>query len=170
MAKLPPQPIGVAPGSSYWNDWYEKLRTFVEQITTSVDWSIITGKPTTLAGYGITDAQTKLNNSADLAAALGDETGTGVAVFNNAPNLINPVLGNATCTTLTASGLIQGLTLTLGGTVTTGSTILHTTNVTLTNHAGAAVGTLNNAPTAGNPTKWIRINDNGTIRYIPTWT
>jgi hypothetical protein len=58
MAKLPPQPVGVAPGSSYWNDWYEKLRRFVEQATTSVDWSIITGKPTTLAGYGITDAPT----------------------------------------------------------------------------------------------------------------
>lgn len=28
--KLPPQPLGVAPGSSYWNDWYEKLRSFVD--------------------------------------------------------------------------------------------------------------------------------------------
>ena len=57
-AKLPPQPLGVAPGSSYWNDWYEKLRTFVEQITTSVDWGIITGTPTTIAGYGITGGAT----------------------------------------------------------------------------------------------------------------
>jgi hypothetical protein len=53
-AKLPPNPVGVAPGSSYWNDWYEKLRTFVEQITTSVDWSIVINRPTTIAGYGIT--------------------------------------------------------------------------------------------------------------------
>jgi len=36
--------------------------------------------------------------------------------------------------------------------------------------AGANVGTLNNAPTAGDPTKWIPIDDNGTTRYIPTWT
>ncbi len=28
--KLPPNPVGVPPGSSYWNDWYEKLRTFVD--------------------------------------------------------------------------------------------------------------------------------------------
>lgn len=30
MARLPPQPIGVPPGHSYWNDWYEKLRDLVD--------------------------------------------------------------------------------------------------------------------------------------------
>jgi len=35
--------------------------------------------------------------------------------------------------------------------------------------AGASMGTLTNAPSAGNPTKWITINDNGTLRRIPTW-
>jgi len=39
----------------------------------------------------------------------------------------------------------------------------------LTNGAAAAAGTLLNAPVAGNPTKWIPINDNGTTRYIPAW-
>lgn len=33
MAKLPPQPTGVPPGSAYWNDWYEKLRTLVDEAT-----------------------------------------------------------------------------------------------------------------------------------------
>lgn len=37
------------------------------------------------------------------------------------------------------------------------------------NGAAAQTGTLTNAPTAGNPTKWIAINDNGVTRYIPTW-
>src|SRR5271168_2700020 len=37
------------------------------------------------------------------------------------------------------------------------------------NNAAAAAGTLLNAPVAGNPTKWIPINDNGTIRNIPAW-
>lgn len=37
------------------------------------------------------------------------------------------------------------------------------------NGAGANVGTLNNAPTAGDPTKWIPIIDNGITRYIPAW-
>ena len=55
--KLPPLPVGIAPGSGYWNDWYEKLRTIVNSITSGVAWSLITGTPTTLAGYGITDGQ-----------------------------------------------------------------------------------------------------------------
>lgn len=54
---LPPLPVGVAPGSSYWNDWYEKLRTLVNSFATGIPFSLITGKPTTLSGYGITDAQ-----------------------------------------------------------------------------------------------------------------
>jgi len=43
------------------------------------------------------------------------------------------------------------------------------TSVALTNNAAAAVGTLNNAPVAGDPTKWIPINDNGVVRNIPAW-
>jgi hypothetical protein len=35
--------------------------------------------------------------------------------------------------------------------------------------AAAAVGTLNNAPAAGDPTKWIPVDDNGTTRFIPAW-
>lgn len=46
---------------------------------------------------------------------------------------------------------------------------LVTSGVTLNNFAGAATATLTNAPTAGNPTKWVAINDNGVTRYIPTW-
>jgi len=42
-------------------------------------------------------------------------------------------------------------------------------SASLTNAAGAATGTLTNAPIAGNPTKWITIDDNGTPRRIPTW-
>lgn len=49
------------------------------------------------------------------------------------------------------------------------STTLWTTTVALSNGAGAGAGTLANAPAAGNPTKWVPINDNGTTRYIPAW-
>jgi hypothetical protein len=48
------------------------------------------------------------------------------------------------------------------------TTLLHA-GVALGNGAAAAAGTLTNAPAAGNPTKWIPIDDNGTIRYIPAW-
>jgi hypothetical protein len=56
----------------------------------------------------VTEFATKedlLTNSAGLRAALSDETGTGVAVFNNTPTLITPVLGAATGTSLNLSGL-----------------------------------------------------------------
>jgi hypothetical protein len=49
------------------------------------------------------------------------------------------------------------------------STTLLSTSVSLSNGAASGSGTLTNAPTSGNPTKWIPINDNGTTRYIPAW-
>lgn len=55
------------------------------------------------------------------------------------------------------------------GSLTIGSTTLLATSVALTNGAASATGTLTNGPAAGNPTKWIPINDNGTTRYIPAW-
>ncbi len=47
-----------------------------------------------------------LTNSAGLAGALSDETGTGLAVFNNTPSLTTPVIGAATGTSLGISGLV----------------------------------------------------------------
>jgi hypothetical protein len=55
------------------------------------------------------------------------------------------------------------------GIMTLGNAQLLATNVALTNNAAAQAATLTNGPTAGNPTKWIPINDNGTIRNIPAW-
>lgn len=43
------------------------------------------------------------------------------------------------------------------------------TSSSITTGAGAGTGTLTNAPASTNPTKWIPINDNGTVRYIPAW-
>lgn len=57
----------------------------------------------------------------------------------------------------------------VNGNLTISSPILLSTKTTMTNFAGAGAGTLLNAPTAGNPTKWIAFNDNGTNRFIPCW-
>ena len=122
MALIPPQPVGSLPGSFYWNDWIEKIRTIINELSTA------------------------------------SSTGTGNLVRANTPTLVTPVIGAATGTSL-------GLT----GDITTGTGTLHKTSAALTNGAAAAAGTLLNAPAAGNPTKWVPINDNGTIRYIPTW-
>jgi len=65
MAKLlPPMPTGVPPGHSFMNDWYEKLRTIINSVAAGLSWDTLTGTPTTLAGYGIVDAQASTQKNA----------------------------------------------------------------------------------------------------------
>ena len=52
---LPPAPVDAPFGGYAWADWYKKVRDAINTAT-SVVWGSITGTPTTLAGYGITDA------------------------------------------------------------------------------------------------------------------
>ena len=69
-----------------------------------------------------------------------------------------------------AGGIYVAKTILCGSKITTlGGATFHTTSTALTNGAGSSAGTLTNAPSVGNPTKWIGINDNGTTRYIPAW-
>lgn len=68
--------------------------TSVNGYLTSTDWNTFNGK------------QSTLTNSAGLAAALSDETGTGLSVFATSPTFITPILGTPTSGTLTnATGL-----------------------------------------------------------------
>lgn len=138
---LPPAPVGSPFGSYSWSDWYQKVRTVINS-TGSVTWSSITSKPTTIAGFGITDGVTL--------------TGTQSLTNKSFPTY--------------SFGTASGVNLSLTTSITTGSTTLHKTSTALSNNAGSGTGTLTNAPSSGNPTKWIAIDDNGTIRYIPTWT
>jgi hypothetical protein len=80
--------------------------------------------------------------SANLAAALTDETGTGANVFANTPTLTTPNIGAATGTSLTASGVIAstgtagvGYATGAGGAVT--QITSRTTGVTLNKTVGA---------------------------------
>lgn len=38
---LPPIPYGSPPGSSFWNDWYEKLRVLINTGAVTVTWGNI---------------------------------------------------------------------------------------------------------------------------------
>lgn len=69
-----------------------------------------------------------------------------------------------------ATGVVTtGGRLTVGGALyQTEATLIHTLTA-LTNGAGASLGTITNAPAAGNPTKWAPVDDNGTTRYVPMW-
>ena len=55
---LPPTPVGVPPGHSFWNDWYEKLRAVVNQGAISVLWNNID-----FAGSNITSIGTRAHNA-----------------------------------------------------------------------------------------------------------
>jgi hypothetical protein len=56
--KLPPVPTNSPPGSGFWNDWYEKLRTLVNSGSIAVLWSSIN-----FAGSSLADLATKPHNS-----------------------------------------------------------------------------------------------------------
>jgi hypothetical protein len=80
--------------------------------------------------------------SANLAAALTDETGKGANVFANTPTLVTPNIGAATGTSLTATGVIAstgtagvGYATGAGGAVTQGTS--RTTGVTINKTSGA---------------------------------
>lgn len=107
----------------------------------------------------------------------GGATGSGAVVRQVNPSLSSPSLSTPTLSSPTLSGsAVMNGTLTVNGTL--GATSLRSsetgalvrTGVSLTNGAGVGAGTISNAPSAGNPTKWIPIIDNGTTRYLPTWT
>jgi hypothetical protein len=60
-------------------------------------------------------------SSANLAAAVTDETGSGALVFANTPTLVTPVLGAASATSLAlAAGLVATPSLTFTGDLNTG--------------------------------------------------
>jgi hypothetical protein len=166
-APLPPAPIDAPFGSYNWANWYEEVRRLINSVTI-IAWSQIND----FTGSNLTQIATRLHASlqsidgsgsyhisaAEHTALTAGFTGTGVLVRATTPTLVTPVIGAAT-----------GTSLALTGGITTGTGTLHTSSVALTNGAAAAGGTLLNAPAAGNPTKWIPIDDNGTIRYIPSW-
>lgn len=115
------------------------------------------------------------------ALAVNDHNGA--TIFQ----VVETTPGTATTAQITSSGTGQATTTgtgalqTLGGlgvakdivsggsVYTSTATFMNRSKTTFTNNAAAAAGTLANAPTAGNPTKWIGIDDNGTTRFIPAW-
>lgn len=60
-----------------------------------------------------------------------------------------------------------------GNIIATGTlSVTASAGLTLTNQGDGAAGqtgTLNTAPTAGDPAIWLPVNINGTIRFIPAW-
>ena len=149
---IPPIPYDQPQTSFEWVDWYEKLRKTIN--ASEIQHNSLAGIQggTTTERYHLTLAEktsiTGLSETIDDRVAALLVAGNNVTItYNDAANTLTIAVSQAVVNT--------------AGTLTTTTTV--------TNGAAAAVGTLNNAPVAGNPTKWLRFNDNGTIRFIPSW-
>jgi hypothetical protein len=113
-------------------------------------------------------------SSANLLAALTDETGTGSAVFATSPTLVTPILGTPTSATLTnatglplTTGVTGQLPVANGGTGTATPSIVAGTNVTVTgtwpNQTIAASG---GGGTPGGSTTQVQYNNAGAFGGI----
>jgi hypothetical protein len=109
---------------------------------------------------------------------IDDNNGSGLFRMFNAGASSGIGLGVATNGVLAvrtsnngADGAITAAAATFSGALTVPgvTTAALTSTGTFTSGAGAQVGTLTNAPAAGNPTTWIKVIDNGVTRYIPAW-
>ncbi len=109
-------------------------------------------------------AQLLVNQINQEFAALnpGSVSITGGKINGTTIGLTTPAA--AAFTTTSVAGLTSSQLIT-----TLGGAALIRTSTALTDGAGVAAGTLLTSPAAGNPTKWIPVSDNGTVRHIPSW-
>lgn len=87
---IPPAPVDAPFGAYNWADWYEKVRRQINQATT-IAWSIVTGTPTTIAGYGITDAYTKTQNDTQDEQKINKNAVSGYAGLNDVSRITKGV-------------------------------------------------------------------------------
>lgn len=142
--KLPPIPYGSPPGSSFWNDWYEKIRLIINQTLSSF-----------VASFNGRTGAVSLT-SGDVTTALGFTPGTGTvtSVAATVPSVFS-ISGSPITTSGTLAITYSGTALPVvnGGTGTTTST--GTGSVVLSN-SPALTGTPT-APTASVDTNTTQI-------------
>lgn len=123
----------------------------------------IGGGLTVAGASGLANVVSSAAVAGDYIYKIGNSSGTGLGMRLQAgSDALNALAVRNAAAAISFS-------VTGAGLITTGSATLMASSVALTNGAAASAGTLLNAPAAGNPTKWIPINDNGTTRYIPAW-
>lgn len=117
----------------------------------------------------------------DESAALAAYNTTGFGNYARIQNLANDVRtqftidGNFNDGTKVSSivGFADATTSTITYSADThtfnGDNYLHRSGTAMADGAAAEAGTLLNAPVAGNPLKWLTIDDNGTTLYVPAW-
>jgi hypothetical protein len=101
---------GAPTGATYWTSTADATLSSETNLgllsTGLVKITVATGTATPSTAVAGTDYQAPLVNSAGLAAALSDETGTGLAVFATNPVLTTPNLGTPSSIVLTNGTLL----------------------------------------------------------------
>jgi hypothetical protein len=148
-------------GAIYWNSTSSVMKVWSGSAWVSYNPAIsylalsggtMTGAITFAAGQFGTNVNTFLStpSSANLAAALTDETGSGAAVFATSPTLVTPVLGTPSSGTLSSC---TGLPLTTGitGTLPVGNGGTGLTSPSTTGNVLTSNGTTweSSAPSSG---------------------
>lgn len=120
--------------------------------------------PVNRGGTGVTSLGTgvvaflQTPSSANLAAALTDETGSGAAVFATSPTLVTPVLGVATATSVNKVAITAPATsATL--TIANGKTLTANSSTTLAGVDGKTLTTNNSLTLAGVDGKTLTVNN-----------
>lgn len=144
-----------------------------EIVGTTASTSTITGSLINAGGFGnagaIYTANVVVTGGASAEGGMWIGAANGLNLRAKTGSVYDFTLQNAAGSVNVLSVATGTSNVVFGAGITVGSATLISSNVALTNGAAAQVGTLTNAPAAGNPTKWIPINDNGTTRYIPAW-
>ena len=171
-------------GALYWNTTSSEMRVYSGSAWVTaylpssgylaLSGGTMTGAVTFASGQFGTNVNTFLStpSSANLAAALTDETGTGVNVFNNAPTLIAPLLGTPASGTLTNC---TGYTYAnLSGTIPTWNQNTTGTAANLTSATTLPSGMTLVAPLLGTPASGTLTNCTGYTYAnlggtVPTW-
>lgn len=89
--KLPPLPVGVAPGSGYWNDWYEKLRVLVNNVASGLAHNLLTGIQGGSSGeyYHLTSANASLVPTSEQTS--NKDSSNGYAGLNSVSRVVQGI-------------------------------------------------------------------------------
>jgi hypothetical protein len=104
-------------------------------------------------------------SSANLAAAVTNETGSGALVFATSPTLVTPVLGVATATTINKVTFTAPATNAIL-TIADGKTLTASNSITLAGVDGKTLTTNNSLTLAGTDGKSLDINANLTLAGV----